>query len=359
MDMQAQEQSSSNTGSEQRFSFTGTGSEYFRIWIVNLLLTILTLGIFSAWAKVRRMQYFYRNTHLGDSSFDYHGTPVAILKGRLIAVALFAAYSIAINFEPVAGLFILLFIVLIMPYFLVTSFRFRLYNTSFRGLRFGFLGSVKNAYVSFLALPIATLFTMYMLAPFTHHYIKTYQHNNSRFGNTPFTFKNCVGEFYQYYLIALAQYVAIVMVVIVLAAVAVIFSFQGRLSELAHDPKTWVAVFLGIYVLAILSSLLIVPYFISRIQNLIWNNTQLGENRFISFMTARGLAWIIFSNFIFTVLTLGLFKPFAAIRMARYRVEHMAVLAAGDINEFIAGEQQKAGAAGMETAEVFDIDIGF
>ena len=29
----------------QRFEFTGKGWEYFRIWIVNLLLTIVTLGI--------------------------------------------------------------------------------------------------------------------------------------------------------------------------------------------------------------------------------------------------------------------------------------------------------------------------
>jgi uncharacterized membrane protein YjgN (DUF898 family) len=39
------------------FEFRGTGGEYFRIWIVNLLLTILTLGIYSAWAKVRQLRY--------------------------------------------------------------------------------------------------------------------------------------------------------------------------------------------------------------------------------------------------------------------------------------------------------------
>lgn len=69
----------------QRFSFTGSGSEYFRIWIVNLLLTIVTFGIYSAWAKVRRTQYFYNNTHVAGSSFDYHGKPLSILKGRAIA----------------------------------------------------------------------------------------------------------------------------------------------------------------------------------------------------------------------------------------------------------------------------------
>jgi hypothetical protein len=42
--------------------FTGSGSEYFRIWIVNLLLTLVTFGIYYPWAKVRRLRYFYGNT---------------------------------------------------------------------------------------------------------------------------------------------------------------------------------------------------------------------------------------------------------------------------------------------------------
>ena len=33
--------------------FTGSGSEYFKIWIVNVLLTIITLGMYYPWAKVR------------------------------------------------------------------------------------------------------------------------------------------------------------------------------------------------------------------------------------------------------------------------------------------------------------------
>ena len=85
---------------EQRFKFTGNGTEYFGIWMVNLLLTILTLGIYSAWAKVRRMQYFYRNTYLNEASFDYHGTAIDILKGRIIGITLFASYSIFFHFMP-------------------------------------------------------------------------------------------------------------------------------------------------------------------------------------------------------------------------------------------------------------------
>lgn len=68
------------------FRFTGSGSEYFRIWITNLLLSILTLAIYSAWAKVRRNRCFCRNTRLADAAFDYHASPRTILCGRLLAV---------------------------------------------------------------------------------------------------------------------------------------------------------------------------------------------------------------------------------------------------------------------------------
>ena len=63
----------------QYFHFTGTGGEYFRIWIVNLILSILTLGIYSAWAKVRTNRYFYGNTQVGNTGFEYHAKPLAIL----------------------------------------------------------------------------------------------------------------------------------------------------------------------------------------------------------------------------------------------------------------------------------------
>ena len=70
-----------------RFEFSGTGSEYFRIWIVNIMLTILTLGIYSAWAKVRSQRWLHGHTSLADSAFRYHARPLQILIGRVIAGA--------------------------------------------------------------------------------------------------------------------------------------------------------------------------------------------------------------------------------------------------------------------------------
>jgi len=56
------------------FEFHGKTGEYFKIWIVNLFLTIVTLYVYSAWAKVRTKRYFYGNTTVDGSSFEYHAT---------------------------------------------------------------------------------------------------------------------------------------------------------------------------------------------------------------------------------------------------------------------------------------------
>ncbi|MES2699984.1 MAG: DUF898 family protein, partial [Pseudomonadota bacterium] len=69
--------------------FTGSGSEYFRIWIVNLLLIVVTLGIYLPWAKVRRLKYFHGNTLVGDEPLGFHGNPRKMLRGYLLVGLMF------------------------------------------------------------------------------------------------------------------------------------------------------------------------------------------------------------------------------------------------------------------------------
>ena len=142
----------------QHFEFTGSGSEYFRIWIVNVLLTIVTIGIYSAWAKVRRLRYFYNNTRFAGSSFDFHGSPIAILKGRIIAVILIALINV-----PFVGIAVLLIYFCALPWLLYRSMRFHLANTSYRNLRFAFLGDARGAYMA-LYLPLAAVIAAAVVA---------------------------------------------------------------------------------------------------------------------------------------------------------------------------------------------------
>ncbi|MBU0689811.1 MAG: DUF898 domain-containing protein [Gammaproteobacteria bacterium] len=323
------------TQQEHSFEFTGKGWEYFRIWIVNLLLSILTLGIYSAWAKVRRLQYFYRNTQLAGASFEYHGTPIAILKGRVIAFVLLAAYTIAGQMNPLLGILIFVLLAVVMPWLIVRSLRFKLYNSSYRGLRFGFAGSDGGAYAVFLLLPILTVLTLYLLAPFTHYKIKQYQHNNSRFGDTYFRFDATAGNFYNVYLKAFG----------LLLLAGVFFAISAAL----HMPVLML-------ILPVIY-LYIVGYLAVRLPNLIWSKTGLGEHDLYSRMEVGKYLWIAFTNLLGIVFTLGLYIPFAQIRMAHYKFSCMGLLAQGDLAEFVAGQVQTDSATGEEAAEMFDLDI--
>jgi len=82
------------------FTFTGVAGEYFRIWIVNTLLSIVTLGFYWPWAMVRTRRYFYANTQLQDHSFDYLAKPINLLIGYLIVTVFFAIYVLAGVFNP-------------------------------------------------------------------------------------------------------------------------------------------------------------------------------------------------------------------------------------------------------------------
>jgi uncharacterized membrane protein YjgN (DUF898 family) len=81
-------------------AFHGNAQEYFGIWIVNILVSIVTLGVWSAWAKVRTKRYFYGNTEIDTHAFEYHATGYQIFKGRVIAVLVFVLLAVASHFAP-------------------------------------------------------------------------------------------------------------------------------------------------------------------------------------------------------------------------------------------------------------------
>ncbi len=344
----------------QTLRFNGSGGEYFRIWIVNLLLSILTLGIYSAWAKVRRLQYFYRNTELAGSSFEYHGQALSILKGRIVAICLLLIYQHGFDVSPLVGVLSLLLLGGVLPLLLRNSLRFRLYNSSYRGLRFRFKGSVAGAYETFLFGFLGSLFTLYILAPLFHQKLKVYQHGNSWYGQTRFSFAARVGQFYGIYGRALLMSFGAAMLSGVLIAMVIPAFGAHHAAGAKPDPKE-LAVFVGGFVLLFYLPVLLVvgPYVSARLQNLIWNNTRLGEHRFECRLSARRLFWIYLSNFFAVVLSLGFFSPWAMVRLARYRTECLSLVPASSLDEFVADQSQEIGAIGEEAAGAFDIDISF
>ena len=109
-------------GRQYKFRFKGTASEYFGIWIVNILLTIITLGLYAPWAKVRRLRYFYGNTWFIQRRFDFTGLPTKILVGRLIALAIYGAFTLAMKYSASMVLVGFVLIFLAIPWQSLGSF---------------------------------------------------------------------------------------------------------------------------------------------------------------------------------------------------------------------------------------------
>lgn len=338
----------------EQFSFTGSGSEYFRIWIVNLLLSIVTLGIYSAWAKVRRTRYFYDSTHLAGSSFEYHGSPTAILKGRLIALALIGGYQVLFEFSPILGAIAFLLVVLLLPWLVWKSMQFKLHNSSYRGIRFGFRGSLGKAYIAFLLLPLMTMMSLYLLMPFAHHEIKKFQHDESRFGVTHFSFHATTGAFYKAYLIGF--------LIVCGGLLGIGILFGGSIAGLfASGVEKTGAAGIALIVFGIFAAYMWVamsfPIFMTLIQNLIWSNTKLGEHQFNCNMKWGKVVFIAATNLLGILLSFGLFIPFAQIRSMRYRIESMSLLPASSLDHFIAGSQADTGATGEGAADLLGFDL--
>lgn len=337
---------------EEAFHFTGSGSEYFRIWAVNSLLTMLTLGIYSAWAKVRRNRYFYANTRIAGASFDYHGNPVSILKGRLIAAALLGAYHFGGQAYPlVAGLLFLL-IAAALPWLLWKSLQFRLYNSSYRGIRFGFRGSAGGAYVTYLLWPALALVTGYLLAPLAHQRIKRFQHTESRFGASRFDFDAGAGGFYRAYLV----FGGLVILLIMAMGLLVAFFMAGNLRHVGRSTMIFTYL-LPLAFIFYACFFALAPIFTTMIENLVWNHTRLDAHRFVCRLAWTRMAWIGVTNLLGIVFTLGLFIPFAKVRMLRYRIESMALLPDGDLDSFLADAQTSASATGEGMADLLDFDL--
>jgi uncharacterized membrane protein YjgN (DUF898 family) len=344
--------SNSQVFDSKPFIFSGRGSEYFRIWIVNMLLSLVTLGIYSAWAKVRRNRYFYDNTSLAGSSFDYHGNPHAILKGRIIAVVMIGLYHLGPRIAPWVGVVMFLLLVAAWPWLIWKSLQFKLYNSSYRGIRFGMQGKLGTAYFVYLILPILTLITAYLLAPFTHQRIKRFQHNASQFGDTSFSFHATVGSFYRLYLKLIVAAFGMFFLLIFFYAMATWMS--GFLMMLMTD--FWVKSILGMG-LSYAAFAMLYPLYLTLTQNLIWSNTRLGEHQFRSQMKWRRMAWIWVSNLVLIAVTLGLFMPFATIRSLRYRIESMTLLPASDLSEFIAASEASGSPVGEGMTDLLDFDL--
>ncbi|GAB6041802.1 YjgN family protein [Endothiovibrio diazotrophicus] len=343
---------------EHAFRFTGQAGEYFRIWIVNVLLSIVTVGIYSAWAKVRNNRYFYGNTEVAGDRFDYTARPLAILKGRIIAVVLFLIYAFANSTHSPLALVALLLLMGVMPWLVARSLAFRNRNTTLRNIRFGFDGGYGGAAKAFILWPLVGALSLGLLMPLALREQDRYMVGNARYGTTPFAFDAALKSYYK-----ILGGTLLILIGGIVGTVLLSMAMGGGLAALggpqaAGSPAMQVAAMVP--TLSILVAYLFAfAYFAAKRHNLIYNSSRFADHGFTASLAPLRLGWIQASNWLVTLLTLGLARPWAKVRLARYKADCLTLVAAGGLDAFTAAEEVRMSALGEEVGEAFDFDIGF
>jgi len=386
--------------------FKGKGSEYFKIWIVNLFLSILTLGIYSAWAKVRTKRYLYGSTSIEGSAFEYHASPIAILKGRLIAVALLIMYSVLGQLFPLVGIFLLILLIASIPWIIWRSLKFNARMTSHRNVHFSFNGLLKKSYLYYLVFPyifpllisLTVSFTysvvingyqieyfynylsdiykfsdyyfyetlilvggsvsIYILMiPYVQKLKMSFYFNNISFGQGKFSSNLLVSKFY---LIDILTF--LITAAVILFPGLIVYGFVFLSAEYNNDNINEIVfslLFILFYVVMLTSIFLSTAFFTSKIRNYVYSNTELNENIGInSNLNTWKLFWIYLSNFFLMIFTLGLAYPLTIIRKTKYMAETISIVNAEALSLFVSEQEQQNSALGEEIGEAFDVGSG-
>jgi uncharacterized membrane protein YjgN (DUF898 family) len=335
--------------------FSGRAGERFGIWIVNLLLTIVTFGIYSAWAKVRRNRYFFGNTTIDGRGFDYHAAGLQILIGRLIVAAGFVVLSV-LSTIPLLGLLAMLTLVALVPWLIIRGLRFQARNTSWSNVRFDFRGSYGDAFVTYILLPIGVALTLYTTLPFLTRRINRFVVGGHGLGRARFEMRAGIGPFYEALLMAIGWVVASGAVIAVLGGGSVLAAF----GTAGGDPDTATAIaILVVYAVIFLCLAPAATVYFALVRNAVYANASLaGGHRFDSTVRPLPLVAIAVTNAVAVVCTLGLALPWTQIRLARYMASNTFVMPNGSLDHFAGTIERDRSAIGDAYGDLEGLDFG-
>jgi uncharacterized membrane protein YjgN (DUF898 family) len=333
-----------------RPEFAASGAEYFRIWIVNLLFTLLTFGIYSAWAKVRKRRYFYGSTRFDGSTFDYFASPRAILNGRIVAFVIFVVYAIAGDLVPRSHFAFWGVGLLVLPWLVVRALGFNARNSAWRGLRFDFTATTRQAVTVYIGYGLIVGLTLGLAYPWFVARQKAFVLSHHALGKSGFGCELRARAFYGIYIRA-----GLLLTLLVAPLVAVTVFAVAKLP--VPDDLTWVRFVLPL-VPVYAAYIAVYAYSQARTQNLMWNSAYGPGMRFSSSLSARRLARIYLGNVVAAACSVGLLIPWAVVRTLRYRLEQFAVVVDGEPVHEANPALARVGATGQELGDFFNLDLG-
>jgi len=352
-----------------RFSFTGTGGGYFPIWLTNLALTVITLGIYGAWAKVRKERYFHEHTHLNGSSFEYTANPISILKGRLIVFGIFIIFAVTQTI-PFVNIFVLLLLFIAAPKIVTQAIKFRARYTNYRNIPFRFSGTYGRTFIYFFLLRIPAVLTLGLLFPWVKHAERKYLVDNLGYGKTNFSFGASVKTFYKCYLSAAVFLLLPLTIFILRSLVATFFDVEKLPGTIENgltpqSGSTILELISGsVGAIALVASFFVVfsvgiPLVKVLLARATWSNTSIGSFKVTYNLTFWSYVGVLVTNILLLIVTLGLAAPFCMVRLFKYKIDRLSISGPTSIDEFVNARETELRAFGDEAADVYDLDIDF
>lgn len=320
---------------------------------------------------MRTTQYFYNHTTIDGHSFEYTARPIDILKGRVIALVLFGAFVLAGEFVPLLQVgFILAFVVLV-PFVVISSLRYRLRNTRHRNLAFDFKGTYAEAFKAYALWPLLTVPTLGLALPYAIYRQKKFVVNGCRYGATAFEWKATSAQSYRSLMPIIGLGILGVLLLLIGAVVgyfmlgpeAVAAAFANMNTENPETELTGRAALfamllsIGIFALYALFGVLAFKW-MANVRNLVYNHTELDSVRLSSSVRGRHLVLLWLTNILALIASLGFALPWVKVRMARYFAKRTGVTLTGDESRFLRSTVSETSAFGEELGEVLAIDIG-
>lgn len=349
------------------FVFSGSGKGYFPVWIVNVLLTIVTLGLFLPWALVRSRRYFYANTSLAGEKFSFHATGGSIFVGWIGMVVLYIIFMVNVihsNVWLTVGM-VLLFI-LFMPWLVTQGLRYQMHMTQLNGVRFNFRSSPLQSWWVMLGLPliIATALTFIITMVLTGignagsisgaitlvvisvllavlgsaviqgvYAAKWYGLlvNNLQYGTLRFSGQFSVKKCTTIYLLSMLLIIPFIFVAMWMMVPAFMQIMQYSQMGASQDvilgvvASLYTSILLA-YLVYIIGILVCFSFAFVKLRNYLYSMMSMeGGIQFRSTVTVGYFVWLVLSNFVLVSITLCLAWPWAKARMVRYLLENTHV----------------------------------
>jgi uncharacterized membrane protein YjgN (DUF898 family) len=244
---------------------------------------------------------------------------------------------------------------LALPWLANRSLRFNARMTSFRNVRFDFSGTYGKSVLAFVLLPLLGLFSLGLLQPFATRYSGRYVAANYSYGETklksdPQLKRLFKGLFQAFFMILLPA--------LVLLGIMTQHDWDlERLILIPDDGATGWFIDLSPFALIIAFYLAFFHYRAVARNSILGSLSISGIHQLESEISGFRLAWIVFSNTVLTLISLGLLQPWGVVRRWRYETESLKLIPGGSLDEFIGKIQPAEGVIGSEYTDLQDIDV--